>query len=170
MTLEQRLDDLATRIAQELNAHRAEPHGGGGAAVEILQADVDTGQNANAVAATLTLSQGDVEGTLITLAGDTITVAFDGWVTISYGVVLSGAATRSVPELSVTRAGARVPGLTARHTYIRNSSGHTESSANAATDVKVADGDQFTLTCRRMAGTVTVTTQAESRISVRRIA
>ena len=168
MSLESRLAALAARVADEFNIIRTEIPAG--APLGIGTWTVDTGQNANQVAATLTITEDTIAGTGLSTSGDTIVVGFDGWIRVDYGVVLNGVATRAAPELSITRAGGRLPGLTARHTYIRNSSGHTESSANASQLVEVSNGDVLTLTCRRLAGTATVTVQAESQVSIQRVA
>lgn len=170
MTLEAGVNQLAADIAAEFNLHRAEPHGGG-IAFACSQFTIDTGQNVN-TAATLTVTAADTEGAGIALSGGTtITVSFTGWVQIDYGVVVSGAATRGVPEVSISRASIRLPGLTSRHTYVRNSGGHNETSANASQPVKVTAGDQFTVTTRATSSNTTaMPVDPESQVTVRRIA
>jgi len=176
MALEDWVDPAA--LAGELDTVRAEFAAadaaiellaGGGGYTEKLACTINTGQDANTTG-TLTLTQTDQTGTGFTVTGTDITVNFTGWVTLSFGINLAGGGQRSTPRITATRAGIALPALTAGHTYIRNAGGHDSSTANAANvGLPVTMGDVIRLSTVAAAAAGSVTVQAGSGLSVRRV-
>lgn len=90
-----------------------------------------------------------------TFASNGITPLFTGAVRVDFNVELSGAATRATVGFRWSHNGSLGPWT--RHTYIRNASGHNESSANFSTVIPVVSGQPIQIEHQNFAGGGTVT-------------
>lgn len=93
-----------------------------------------------------------------TFATNGITPNFTGVAEVIFNIELIGTATRAVPGFRWLHNGANGPWV--RHSYIRNSSGHTESSVNFTTQIPVTAGQPIQIQHDNFAGGGTVTSPA----------
>lgn len=103
-----------------------------------------------------------------TLAANGITPNFTGVVRIDFNAEIFGSVARAVVGFRWSHNGS--VGSWVRHTYIRNASGHTESSANFSTLIPVTSGQPIQIQHQNFAVTGTVTALEDAiEFSVQRI-
>lgn len=90
-----------------------------------------------------------------TFASNGITPLFTGTVRVDFNAELNGAVARGVVGFRWSHNGSVGPWV--RHTYIRNSSGHTESSGNFSTVIAVVSGQPIQIEHQNFAGGGTIT-------------
>jgi hypothetical protein len=142
------------------------PQGPAGAPGGLLEAikiiNTSTTGNLNAGVATFngfnTTDQLGINSSEFTAASDGVTCNFTGVVRITSNTQLSGAVARGVVGFRWAVGGNTGPWT--QHTYIRNASGHTASSANFSTLVNVASGDKVQLQHDNFAVAGTITSPA----------
>ena len=93
-----------------------------------------------------------------TFATNGVTPLFTGQVRIDFNIELIGSAARATIGFRWSHNGS--VGAWVRHTYIRNASGHTESSANFSTVINVVAGQPIQIEHDNFAGGGTVTSPA----------
>ena len=93
-----------------------------------------------------------------TFATNGVTPLFTGQVRIDFNIELAGAVSRGVVGFRWSHNGS--VGAWVRHTYIRNASGHTESSANFSTIINVVAGQPIQIEHDNFAGAGTITSIA----------
>ena len=103
-----------------------------------------------------------------TLASDSITVNFDGVVTVQAHISQSGSSSRSNVGIWITKNNTKVSGV-GQSGYIRALSGHNESSSHMSATFAVSDGDVIRVQGKQRAASGTVNQIAgESQVTVER--
>lgn len=120
--------------------------------------------NLNSGVATLgnysTTDQLGISSASFTAAATGITCNFTGFIRINFNIELSGFATRACVGFRWHNDTQGTNGPWTRHTYIRNASGHTETSANFTTLLAVTSGDVIQIQRDNFAGGGTVVSPA----------
>lgn len=95
-----------------------------------------------------------------TPSGTGVTCNFTGVIRLDFNCELDGASTRGVVGFRWHNDTQGTNGPWVQHTYIRNASGHTESSANFSTLLSVTNGDVIQIQHDNFAGGGTITSPA----------
>jgi len=103
-----------------------------------------------------------------TLASNSVTVNFDGVVTVQAHISQSGSSSRSNVGIWITKNNTKVSGV-GQSGYIRALSGHNESSSHMSATFAVSDGDVIRVQGKQRAASGTVNQIAgESQVTVER--
>ena len=132
--------------------------------------NTDTSTNINqATAANIPFGgTNDATDSDYTLASDSITVNFDGVVSVQAHISQSGSVARSNVGIWITNNNTKVSGV-GQSGYIRAASGHNESSSHVSATFAVSDGDVIRVQGKQRAASGTVNQIAgESQVTVER--
>ena len=166
-------DEDRLAVALSIGSYQAMAKKGeaGGSAFSFCQVrNTDTSTNINPATAANIPFGGTTDATDsdYTLASDSITVNFDGVVTVQAHISQTGLVTRSNVGIWITNNNTKVSGV-GQSGYIRDGTGHNESSSHMSATFAVSDGDVIRVQGEERAASGTVNQIAgESQVTIER--
>jgi len=166
-------DEDRLAVAKTIGTYQTMAKEGEGSAApfsfcQVRNTDTSTNINVSTAANIPFGGTNDATDSDYTLASDSITVNFDGVVSVQAHISQSGSVARSNVGIWITNNNTKVSGV-GQSGYIRAASGHNESSSHVSATFAVSDGDVIRVQGKQRAASGTVNQIAgESQVTVYR--